>query len=212
MDLHVLPHSYPTRRSSDLDELLDGVNIDKWNGNGTTRLLTLSNFSNAASCNSTKATPNLSADILGDWREEVILWDSETSSDLLLFSTVIPTDYKVTTLMHDHIYRMAVAWQNTAYNQPPHLGYYLRDYNTTRASFSKLTDSGALNQIIEAGESIQPIMYGWKNAESITVEGLPQGITSSINEDDYTFTIAGVGSTVGTYNYTVSTTGNEEAA
>ena len=194
------------------DELLDGVNIDKWNGNGTTRLLTLSNFSNAASCNSTKATPNLSADILGDWREEVILWDSETSSDLLLFSTVIPTDYKVTTLMHDHIYRMAVAWQNTAYNQPPHLGYYLRDYNTTRASFSKLTDSGALNQIIEASESIQPIMYGWRNAEGITVEGLPQGITSSINEDDYTFTIAGVGSTVGTYNYTVSTTGNEDAA
>lgn len=30
--------------------------------------------------------------------------------------------------MHDHTYRMGVAWQNTAYNQPPHVGYYLPDY------------------------------------------------------------------------------------
>ena len=194
------------------DELLDGVNIDKWNGNGTTRMLTLSNYSNAASCNTTKATPNLSADILGDWREEVILWDSKTSSDLLIFSTVIPTDYKVTTLMHDHVYRMAVAWQNVAYNQPPHLGYYLRDYNTSRASFNKLSGSGDLKQIIESGESIQPIRYEWSKAESVKIEGLPSGFTSNISTDESTFTIDGTGNEVGVYNYTVTSTGNEEPA
>ena len=73
------------------DELLDGVKIDKWNGTKVNRMITLSDYSNAASCNSTKATPNLSADIFGDWREEVILWDSKTCSDLLVFTTVIPT-------------------------------------------------------------------------------------------------------------------------
>ena len=45
----------------------------------------------------------------------------------VVFTTVIPTEYKITTLMHDHVYRMGVAWQNVAYNQPPHLGYYLGD-------------------------------------------------------------------------------------
>ena len=150
--------------------------------------------------------------MLGDWREGVSLWDSVTSSDVLLFSMVIPTGDKVTTLMHDHIYRMAVAWQNTAYNQPPHLGYYLRDYNTMRASFNNLEDSGALNQIIEVGESIQPIMYSWKNAEDVIVQGLPKGITVSTNKDAFTFTIEGAGSDVGTYNYTISSVGNEEVA
>lgn len=119
------------------DELLDGVKIDKWNGTKVNRMITLSDYSNAASCNSTKATPNLSADIFGDWREEVILWDSKTCSDLLVFTTVIPTEYKITTLMHDHVYRMGVAWQNVAYNQPPHLGYYLGDWDTENASFAK---------------------------------------------------------------------------
>lgn len=33
--------------------------------------------------------------------------------------------YAVPTLMHDNIYRLSICWQNTAYNQPPHLGYYL---------------------------------------------------------------------------------------
>ena len=44
----------------------------------------------------------------------------------MLFTTDYETEYRVTCLMQDHNYRMAIAWQNTAYNQPPHLGYYLR--------------------------------------------------------------------------------------
>ena len=43
------------------------------------------------------------------------------ASHLNIFTTNIPTDYRVPTLMHDHIYRMGVAWQNVGYNQPPHL-------------------------------------------------------------------------------------------
>ena len=47
---------------------------------------------------------------------------------LVVYSSTTATDYRVPTLMHDHVYRMGVAWQNVAYNQPPHLGYYLPDY------------------------------------------------------------------------------------
>jgi len=101
------------------DELLDGNKIDKWNGNGTTRLLTLQ----GNSCNGTKATPNLCADIIGDWREEVILHNG--SDKLYLTVTTIPTEYKVYTLMHDPVYRNAISWQQSSYNQPPHLGYFL---------------------------------------------------------------------------------------
>ncbi len=106
------------------DELLDGTKISKWTGSGTTTLLTCSGV---ASCNSTKATPNISADLFGDWREELVLWDTSDSSKLRIYTTTIPTTYRMPTLMHDPVYRLGVAWQNTAYNQPPHLGFYIGD-------------------------------------------------------------------------------------
>ncbi len=107
--------------------------IQKWDGTKARRL-PLSNgkqlyeMGNSVTCNWSKATPNLQADLFGDWREEVIFWDSSDAAHLNIFTTNIPTDYRVPTLMHDHVYRMGVAWQNVSYNQPPHLGYYLPNY------------------------------------------------------------------------------------
>lgn len=114
------------------DELLDGGKLDKWNGEKAVRIYPLKNtnlYQLGKSCNDTKATPNLVADILGDWREEIVLWNqnSDGNCSLRIFTTNVPTDYRVPCLMHDHTYRMAIAWQNTGYNQPPHLGYYLPD-------------------------------------------------------------------------------------
>ena len=109
------------------DELLDGVKITKWTGNGSTTLLTASSYLNAMSCNSTKQTPCLSADIFGDWREELVLWSKTDSSKLVVFSTTTSASNRMYTLMHDPVYRLAVAWQNAAYNQPPHLGIYIGD-------------------------------------------------------------------------------------
>ena len=106
--------------------------IEKWDGEKAVPL-PLSNgkqlydMGHSASCNWTKATPCLQADLFGDWREELILWDSSDASHLNIFTTNIPTPYAVPTLMHDNIYRLSICWQNTAYNQPPHLGYYLPD-------------------------------------------------------------------------------------
>ena len=104
--------------------------IQKWNGSSFTNVISFysSTYNNAQTCNYTKATPCLQADIIGDWREELILWNKRDSSEVMVFTTWTPTTYTVPTLMHDHTYRMGIAWQNTAYNQPPHLGYYLPDY------------------------------------------------------------------------------------
>lgn len=106
-----------------LRELLDRNMISKWNwADGTeTRLLTAEG---CASNNGTKATPALCADILGDWREEVI-WRTADNKELRIYTTTIPTDHRLCTLMHDPQYRLSVAWQNVAYNQPTQPGFYL---------------------------------------------------------------------------------------
>jgi hypothetical protein len=100
-------------------ELLDSTHIDKYGLSGDTRLLTASGVH---SNNGTKAVPSLSADILGDWREEVI-WPTTSDTALRIYSTTDSTSISHVSLMQDRQYREAVAWQNTAYNQPPHASF-----------------------------------------------------------------------------------------
>jgi rhamnogalacturonan endolyase len=106
-----------------LRELLDRNAISKWDWkNGV-----LTNLFTAQGCvanNGTKATPCLSADLLGDWREEVI-FRTQDGKELRIFTTTLPTEHRLPTLMHDPQYRLSVAWQNVGYNQPPHPGYFL---------------------------------------------------------------------------------------
>ncbi|MEV0237878.1 rhamnogalacturonan lyase [Nonomuraea sp. NPDC050786] len=106
-----------------LRELLDQTRIDKYGTSGDTRLLTASGVH---SNNGTKATPSLSADLFGDWREEVI-WPTSDNRALRIYATTTPTDRRIYTLMHDPLYRVSVAWQNTAYNQPPHTSFFIGD-------------------------------------------------------------------------------------
>ena len=126
------------------DELLDGTTISKY-GKGTLGVgsAQISNLGSPSSCNGSKATPCLSADLFGDWREELILWSTKDNATLNIYTTITPTKYRVPTLMHDHTYRMGICWQNTAYNQPSHLGYYLPDYldGKLHAGISTVTDS-----------------------------------------------------------------------
>ena len=107
------------------DNLADGgyteaYSITHWTGSKFETVATL----DGSSCNTTKRTPNLSCDIFGDWREEVILHDD---NNLFIYSSAMPTNYKVPCLLTDHIYRMGITWQQSSYNQPPNLGYYLPD-------------------------------------------------------------------------------------
>lgn len=104
-------------------ELLDGTHVDKYGTGGDTRLF---DGSGVTSSNGTKSTPVLSGDLFGDWREEVI-WRHTDNSALRIYATSTPTTTKLHTLVHDAQYRVALAWQNTAYNQPPHPSYFLGD-------------------------------------------------------------------------------------
>jgi len=110
-----------------LSEVLNGVNISKWDYiNSTSVKLFDGRDYGCTSNNGTKANPCLSADLFGDWREELICRTTD-SKELRIYSTTIPTDIKLYTLMHNPQYRLSIAWQNVAYNQPPHTSYYLGD-------------------------------------------------------------------------------------
>lgn len=108
-------------------ELLDATHIDKYGISADTRLLTASGVH---SNNSTKSTPSLSGDLFGDWREEVI-WPTTDNTALRIYFTTAVTTQRIFTLMHDAQYRVAIAWQNSAYNQPPHPSFFLGDGMTT---------------------------------------------------------------------------------
>jgi len=111
------------------DEILDGTTITKWTGSGTKSIMTFGSYPAGdvvVSNNTTKATPTLVADLFGDWREEAVFGTTNADS-LIVFTTTTPTTFRLYTLMHDPVYRSAVAWQNSAYNQPPHLGFLLSD-------------------------------------------------------------------------------------
>ncbi len=104
-------------------ELLDQNTISKWNW--TTQTVEPLLVAHAATSNNgTKSTPALSADLWGDWREEVI-WRTRDNRELRIYTTTIPTPHRMVTLMQDPQYRLAIAWQNVAYNQPPHPSFYL---------------------------------------------------------------------------------------
>ena len=106
-----------------LREILNSNRVSKWNWEKEIDE-PLFTAEGCSSNNGTKSTPALSADLLGDWREEVILRTID-NKELRIFSTPIPTEHRLPTLMHDPQYRLAIAWQNVAYNQPPHPGFFL---------------------------------------------------------------------------------------
>ena len=99
-------------------QLLDGNRIERY-GEGV-----IFTAEDCQSNNGSKSTPALSADIWGDWREELIL-RTRDNKELRIFTTTIPTEYRMYTLMHDPGFRNGIAWQNVGYNQPPHLGFWL---------------------------------------------------------------------------------------
>ena len=106
-----------------LRELLDHETVSKYNWQNHTPDI-VQRFDGCQFNNGTKSNPCLSADILGDWREEVITRD-RMSEELRIYVTTIPTDYRIDCLMHDIPYRLSVATENVGYNQPPETGFYL---------------------------------------------------------------------------------------
>nr|WP_281243006.1 cohesin domain-containing protein [Gracilibacillus ureilyticus] len=108
---------------TDYDIGIGTPRIDKWDYENQ-ELVNILKIEGTTSNNGTKGNPSLQADIIGDWREEVIVRDIE-STELRLYTTTDLTEHRIPTLMHDPVYRLGVAWQNVAYNQPPHTSYFL---------------------------------------------------------------------------------------
>lgn len=118
---HSLPINFMVWWDGDLlRELLDGITISKYGA--STQLYA----SGCSSNNGSKSNPCLSADILGDWREEVIFRTTDNTA-LRIYTTTALTSHRIYTLMHDPQYRLSIAWQNGAYNQPPHPSFFLGD-------------------------------------------------------------------------------------
>lgn len=111
--------------ADELDELLDGTAVQKWDPatSETNVIFDARNF-DCVKINGTKSNPSLSADLFGDWREELV-YPTSNGRELRVFSTTIPAKRRLVTLMEDPQYRMSICWQNTAYNQPPHVGFLM---------------------------------------------------------------------------------------
>jgi hypothetical protein len=99
-------------------ELENGTSITKVGGG------TLLSASGCSSCNGTKSTPTLTADLLGDWREELVLRET-SNTNLRVYTTTEVTKRRIYTLMHDPTYRAQVSFENASYNQPPHTGFHI---------------------------------------------------------------------------------------
>lgn len=139
------------------DELLDGTSVTSWNGSKMAEIFNANKF-DCVQVNGSKANPALQADLFGDWREELV-YPKEDNTKLRVFTTTTPTNYKIKTLMHDPVYRSGVAAEQTAYNQPPHVGFYMGkedfldtklikdDENQTSGNEKTITASKARNEI-----------------------------------------------------------------
>ena len=106
-----------------LRELLDRETVSKYDWNNH-QIVDVIKFPGIKFNNGTKSNPCLSADILGDWREEVMVRTPD-SDELRIFVSPIPTDYRINCLMEDIPYRLSTAAQNVGYNQPSEPGFYL---------------------------------------------------------------------------------------
>ena len=197
------------------DALLDGSTLDKYDDSNSkfNRLVTFYNLGPGSTCNGSKNTPNLLADIFGDWREELILHTvSDDETYLGIYSSNIPTDYPIPTLMHDHTYRMGICWQNTAYNQPPHIGYNLVEATVPHLVVPREIEATVNEPVtfIMAGQFLKSnIMLVRSILPDGTYKGynVPEGFTRTTNSSTHVTTISGTPTQVGDYKFAVKLTG-----
>ena len=112
--------------------------IDKIVGSSVNRVFT---SSGCKMNNWTKNNPGATGDIIGDWREELVLRTGD-DANLRIYTTSTPTTHRVYTLWHDHQYRQAMVWQSIGYNQPPHLSYFLGELEEITVAPPPLTMTG----------------------------------------------------------------------
>ena len=160
-------------------ETLDNIYVSKWSSE-TQKAETIFAASGCVSVNGTKSTPSLSADLFGDWREE-IMFPTKEGTALRIFTTTDPTAYRIPTLMHDIQYRMHIAYQNTCYNQPPHLSYYL-GYDTETVPVPQIYTVGdnKKNPDLKSGTSRWDISDLYTGERVELAIGVPTAIVNGV--------------------------------
>ena len=168
-------------------ELLDGNKLVKYSiKSGTERIYYNSKNSTLPGSinNSTKSNACLTADLFGDWREEIVL---RYGDGVRIYFSTIPTDYRLTTLMHDSQYRCAIAWQNVGYNQSPHTSYYIGS-----AALAKDSGGNTLNYLAP-NTSFTEVTY--PDTSSITprptIKTTPEPVSVSVTSDADTYLVDG---------------------
>lgn len=156
------------------DELLDGTNITSWNGRWMNSVFNSAEYG-CVSINGTKSNPALQADLFGDWREEII-YPTTDNNALRVFTTAIPTEYKMKTLMHDPVYRSGVAAEQTAYNQPPHIGFYM-DEEILKGGVTEISITSPSKDKYKIGENLDlsdctvTALYANGTSETVDIKG-----------------------------------------
>lgn len=168
-------------------ELLDGNKLVKYSiKSGTERIYYNSKNSTLPGSinNSTKSNACLTADLFGDWREEIVL---RYGDGVRIYFSTIPTDYRLTTLMHDSQYHCAIAWQNVGYNQSPHTSYYIGS-----AALAKDSGGNTLNYLAP-NTSFTEVTY--PDTSSITprptIKTTPEPVSVSVTPDADTYLVDG---------------------
>ena len=226
----LIPTSFRIYFDGDLqDELLSGPVVSKFNQQKKTietyfegDSVTLGLIGNQSS----KNFPGLVADIFGDWREEMIFRSERDSSKIYILSTPVTTPHRLYTLMHDAQYRQAIAWQNTAYNLPPHPSYYLPDmvkklqkpavYTVGENEYAEYPDAvlekiGTVSekQTVSLGKAISDISYSFMFCTGVKAEGLPAGVSAKVDSAASTVKISGKPTKVGTFKFSLTTVGSK---
>lgn len=173
-----LPMNFKVYWDGDLlSELLDGTRISKWDYDNK-EISVLLDAQGAASNSGTKSVPCISADLFGDWREEVVLKTSDEQA-IRVYATTYETPYKIHTLMHDNAYRAAIATQNNHYNQPPNLSYYL-GAETVSVPYPEIKVSHNGETITNPDLNNEHLSYDIKSDEKIEIKDIV--LTDTDNE------------------------------
>ncbi len=164
--------------------------------------------------NWTKNHPCFTGDIIGDWREEMILRVGEGHEAIRIYTTAMPTEHAIYTLWHDHQYRQAMVWQMHAYNQPPHLSYFLGELEELTTAPPPLTTTGRTwiddNTTIGTGYDGQHLLHNEYANTTLTVSDGAAPYILTINVPKYTYGIDSYAlnpGAVGTTTYTCNLNG-----
>lgn len=128
----------------------------------------------AATTNDTKKNHCAQGDILGDWREEIVMRSGD-NKELRIYSTDIETRWRIPSLWYDPEYRQAMVWQMCGYNQPPHTGFFLGELEGITKAPVPLTNTGRTE--LKAGSTINANQNG---ADVMLCEAGNYGIESEL--------------------------------